>query len=159
MKRILLAIILLSTVACDQASKHWARTSLEHGPVRALGGHLQLVLTENRGAFLSLGARLDPAVRTFLFTGLVAIALIGGLIWLFAHDHPRSHFIPLALIFGGGIGNLIDRASRAGAVTDFLFLRYGPLHTGVFNVADVFITAGAAALVVVWMRQRERGTA
>ena len=47
----------------------------------------------------------------------------------------------LALVISGGIGNLIDRVTR-GYVIDFIFMGIGPLHTGVFNIADIAITSG-----------------
>ena len=144
----LVAFILLSTVACDQASKNWARSTLRQHSIEAAGGHVQLILTENRGAFLSLGSRLSPELRTIFFSGVTALALIGGLIWLFAHDHAVERLASVSLIVGGGFGNLVDRVLRFGAVTDFIFVRCGPLRTGIFNLADVFITTGALALLL-----------
>jgi len=52
------------------------------------------------------------------------------------------------MIIGGGIGNLIDRIMRDGRVTDFIYLEAGPLHTGIFNVADMAITIGVMWLLV-----------
>ncbi len=115
----------------------------------AIGGHLQLVLTENRGAFLSLGSHYSSAVRAIVFTGVVAIVLIGVAIGLVVKPHAFAQAVPIALIAGGGFGNLIDRVWRSGAVTDFIFVSYGPLRTGIFNLADVSITAGVIALLFV----------
>ena len=42
----------------------------------------------------------------------------------------------------GGAGNLIDRVFRDGHVVDYLVVNVGPLHTGVFNLADIAITLG-----------------
>lgn len=56
---------------------------------------------------------------------------------------PRSEFLGLSLILGGGLGNLIDRLLRDGHVTDFLNVGFGSLRTGIFNVADAAITTGA----------------
>lgn len=47
----------------------------------------------------------------------------------------------------GGIANLIDRVTRDGHVVDYLVLNLGPLHTGVFNLADIAIMAGAGVLL------------
>jgi hypothetical protein len=57
--------------------------------------------------------------------------------------HP---FLGLALMVAGGLSNLVDRLFQSGAVTDFMVLRLGPLHTGVFNLADVGIVLGTVAL-------------
>ncbi|HXC20398.1 MAG TPA: signal peptidase II, partial [Steroidobacteraceae bacterium] len=57
-------------------------------------------------------------------------------------------FIALALIAGGGISNLIDRLLYGGRVTDFLNVGIGSLRTGIFNVADMAILAGALLLIL-----------
>ena len=145
----LAALIIVLTSACDQLTKSWARQALAPGHVSTFaGGHVVLTLTENRGAFLSLGAHLPPPLRFAIFTALVAIGLAAGLIWLFrAPVVTRFDVLCLSLLLGGGIGNLIDRATRGGAVTDFLLLRAGFLRTGVFNVADIFVTTAALLLL------------
>jgi len=152
----LIAFVLLSTVACDQASKSWARKSLNHFSVHADGAHVQLILTENQGVFLSLGSHINSQLRGILFTGGMALALIWGVVWLFAHDHTMIQAASVSLIVGGGFGNLIDRVSRSGSVTDFIFVWYGPVRTGIFNLADVFITTGVVSLLLVGLFKRER---
>lgn len=124
--------------------------------MEAAGGHVQLILAENRGAFLSLGSHMDPKLRAVLFTGGVGLALIGAMIWLCAQDHTIAGAVSLSLVVGGGLGNLADRVLRSGAVTDFIFVHYGPLRTGIFNLADVFITSGVAALLLASMSRRKR---
>ena len=152
----LISFLLLSTVACDQASKGWARSSLRSSSVQAAGGHVQLLLTENRGIFLSLGSHINPELRAALFTGCVSLVLIWGLVWLFVRDHTVAQAASVSLIVGGGFGNVIDRFARSGAVTDFIFVWYGPFQTGVFNLADVFITTGVISLLLASMFRRER---
>ena len=51
-----------------------------------------------------------------------------------------------AAMIAGGASNLVDRMLR-GRVVDFAILRAGPLHTGVFNLADAAILGGAILLV------------
>lgn len=129
----------------DQLTKHWARGlrgSIHLGP-------LMMIYTENRGAFLSLGENLPADIRAWLFNGLVAIGLTLLAVYLY-----RKPEVPLTLVFAGGIGNLIDRLRFDGRVTDFLYLQAGPLHTGVFNVADMAITAGAIWLILSWFTER-----
>ena len=72
------------------------------------------------------------------------------------HGQPESNplgHITLVLSLGsidhmaGGIGNLVDRVLRHGLVTDFAVVHIGPLHTGVFNLADVLIIIGVAAIL------------
>jgi signal peptidase II len=147
----LITCLLLSTVACDQASKSWARSALNQSARQALGGHVQLILAENRGGFLSLGDQIHPVLREVLFTGGVALALVCGVVWLFARSHTLARAVSVSLILGGGFGNVVDRIVRFGAVTDFIFVNCGPLRTGIFNLADVFVTTGVAALLIAGM--------
>ena len=61
----------------------------------------------------------------------------------------------VAAIVGGGIGNLVDRV-QLGAVRDFLNVGIGSLRTGIFNLADMAITFGGIALIVLpFIRRRE----
>jgi signal peptidase II len=128
---------------------------LADGPVDLFDGHLALILSTNRGAFLSIGAELPEYVRTAIFTVFVAIALAAGFVWLIRHPRrSRLETVALALLLGGGLGNVLDRAFRSGAVTDFVLLRIGPLRTGIFNMADVFVTVGALVIFTFGLFQR-----
>ena len=63
----------------------------------------------------------------------------------------------LAMILGGGLGNLHDRLVY-GFVRDFMQLRVGPLHTGIFNAADAAITVGVIVLVLHSLVRSARST-
>jgi signal peptidase II len=54
----------------------------------------------------------------------------------------------MALIASGGVGNLWDRFARGGSVVDFLNLGVGPVRTGILNIADLAIVAGAVFLAL-----------
>ncbi|HEV2720597.1 MAG TPA: signal peptidase II, partial [Thermoanaerobaculia bacterium] len=114
------------------------------------------IYTENAGAFLSLGDNLPVHLRTIIFDVVVAIGLIAAIVVL-ARGKVTAHGddIALAFIVGGGIGNLIDRIRFSGKVTDFIYLQAGPLHTGVFNVADMAITFGVLWLLGTWAFARK----
>jgi signal peptidase II len=138
-------------VALDRVTKDFARRTLSQSELRSLlGGVLTLTYAENRGAFLGLGASLPSSLR-FALSLLANAAIIGwGLVLIVRTAYigmPR--LMSVALLVGGGIGNLIDRVQSGGAVVDFMVLRVGPLQTGVFNVADVAITGGALALAAL----------
>jgi signal peptidase II len=60
--------------------------------------------------------------------------------------HP-SGTAAVALLFAGGVGNLIDRITSGGSVVDFINLGIGSVRTGIFNVADVAITVGVLILL------------
>jgi signal peptidase II len=133
-------------VGCDRASKTIAHSTLAGSPaISLLGDTVRLELTTNPGAFLSLGAGLPEAARMILFQGLVPLTLL-ALCVLAARSGASA--LALGLIAGGGLGNWIDRISNSGAVTDFVSLGAGPLRTGIFNLADVFIVVGVLLTVL-----------
>ncbi|MDT8306024.1 MAG: signal peptidase II, partial [Anaerolineae bacterium] len=110
---------------------------------------VRLHYSENSGAFLSAGAQLDESLRFAIFT--VGVALILGALSLYlllARGLTAGPAIAMALVVGGGLGNLVDRLLHDGAVVDFLNVGLGPLRTGIFNVADVFIVGGVLFLFV-----------
>jgi signal peptidase II len=147
---IVVMLTLSCCVGCDQVSKSAARTMLHSGVTESLfSDSLRLQLTENPGSFLSLGASLPAHLRFTLFTAAVAVILIGLVCAaLFARRLSAPRFVALALVAGGGISNLIDRLLHDGRVTDFLNVGIGSLRTGIFNLADMAILAGALLLVL-----------
>jgi signal peptidase II len=147
---IVVMLTLTCCVGCDQVSKSAARSLLHPGVAESLfADSLRLQLTENPGSFLSLGASLPEQLRFSLFTAGVTVVLVGLLCAaLFARRLSTTRFVALALIAGGGISNLIDRLLYDGRVTDFLNVGIGPLRTGIFNLADMAILAGALLLML-----------
>jgi signal peptidase II len=143
-------ITLCCCVGCDQVSKSAARALLASGVTESLfADSLRLQLVENTGAFLSLGDSLPEHVRFTLFTAAAAVLLIGLVCAaLFARRLGPARFIPLALVAGGGISNLIDRLVFHGHVTDFLNVGIGSFRTGIFNLADMAILGGAVLLIL-----------
>jgi signal peptidase II len=136
-------------VGCDQVSKSAARALLSSGTAESLfADSLRLQLAENPGSFLSLGASLPEHLRFALFTAAVGVILLGLVgAALFARLGP-ARVIALALIAGGGVSNLLDRLFFDGRVTDFLNVGIGSFRTGIFNLADMAILAGALLLVL-----------
>jgi signal peptidase II len=61
--------------------------------------------------------------------------------------------VGFSLFLAGGLGNWIDRLLNEGRVIDFVSLGVGGLHTGIFNVADVAITAGILMVLVAGRQQ------
>jgi signal peptidase II len=146
---LLVTLTLFCCVGCDQVSKSAARAFLSSGVSESfLADSLRLQLVENPGSFLSLGASLPAQLRFSIFTAAVAMLLIGLVgASLFAKRLGTLRFLALALVAGGGISNLIDRLIYDGRVTDFLNVGIGSLRTGIFNLADMAILAGALLLI------------
>jgi signal peptidase II len=154
----LILIVLITSVGCDQVTKEIARTRLPELRVYSfLGDLFRLQLTENHGAFLSLGAALSESNRFLIFTAMVGFALLGVLVYMLRKPNIGAfNIVSISLILGGGIGNLIDRILFNGGVTDFLNVGIGQLRTGIFNVADVAIMAGVGMLLYWSLRHQKR---
>lgn len=150
--------VLLPCVGCDQATKSVARKLLTTSdPTSLLNGFIRFEYVENPGAFLGIGAQL-PGVLRFLifvvFTGtMLAVTL---LLVIKERAGDPTQLTGLALLAGGGIGNLIDRINNEGRVVDFVSLGLGPVRTGIFNVADVAVMAGAMLLLYGLIRHQEK---
>lgn len=144
-RTLLTLAIIACCVSCDQVSKGIATEQLANsGPMDFGGGALRLQYAENPGAFLGLCDALPHSARTLLLSYIVAASLAGFLAYLLrARALSVSSLCACALVCGGGIGNLIDRFTRDGLVVDFLNCGLGGWRTGIFNVADMAILAGA----------------
>ena len=136
--------VLTGCVACDQAAKGVAKDALAaQPPVSLLSGVITLQYAENTGAFLSLGAGLPAPTRTALLIILAGAVLAGALVYVLrSRNLTLLQVVALSLVAGGGLGNLIDRLLHNGRVVDFVILSAGPLHTGIFNVADLALVVG-----------------
>jgi len=143
-----MALAAAAVFAADRATKAAAVARLRGRPPRLLlGGALELVLSENSGGFLSLGGRLPPEARYVLFVLLVGAGLAATSVWVLrSRALSTARSVGAAAMIAGGASNLVDRVLR-GRVVDFAILRAGALHTGVFNLADAAILAGA----VLWV--------
>lgn len=115
--------------------------------IEVLPGFFNLTHIRNPGGAFGFMASGSQGLRNLLFFGVSAIAM--GLIVYFYRSTPRTHPLlasALALIFGGAVGNLIDRL-RFGEVVDFLDVYIGAWHWPAFNVADSAITVGITIFV------------
>ena len=136
-----------SVIVLDQVTKFLAETLLTfHQPVPVLPS-FNLLLTYNTGAAFSFLAGAGGWQRWF-FLGLGLLVSIGLIVWLRRLKPTETRLAAaLALILGGAIGNLIDRA-WLGQVIDFIQLYYQHWYWPAFNLADSAITVGAALLVL-----------
>lgn len=130
-------------VALDQWTKYLTVTAIPlHGHKEFLHGFVCFTYQRNQGAaFSSFQGQMWLFVLIFLaFTGLI----------LWEYFRKRMPFSPferlcIAAIYGGGLGNMIDRV-RLGYVVDMISTEF--VDFAIFNVADCFITCGCIALMV-----------
>jgi signal peptidase II len=136
-------------VVLDQLTKLVVLERLPPGVrVELIDGHLALTLVMNPGLAFGLLANLPVAWRWIV--AVLSIAALVVLARVAIRILPGGGWIDLTaigLIFGGAVGNLIDRA-RFGAVIDFIDVYYGAWHWPAFNVADSAITVGVLLLAV-----------
>lgn len=146
---VLFLSVLLLSAGCDHATKQLARSVLADASYSFAADALRFELTFNPGGFLSLGARLPEVLRTLFFLGFVPVSLaLLCTLSLRGGGGSRAALFGLGLVVGGGLANWLDRLLNDGAVTDFMSLGLGPLRTGVFNLADLAVMAGATLLIV-----------
>ena len=142
--------LLLSVVviALDQFTKAIVlRTLVPYMPHEAIPHVLNWTLAFNPGAAFSFLAG-GSGWQTWLFGVLAVVVSIGLAVWL--ARTPRGDWrtaLPLALIIGGALGNLIDRLVH-GQVTDFIQVYWHAWSFPAFNIADSAITVGAVILIV-----------
>lgn len=151
----ILLFVMLACVGCDQATKSIAQLQLRGTPpISFFNGVFRLEYAENPAAFLSFGAWLPANVRYWFFTVFVACFLLILLCYTLGFSHNLSLYVAigLALVVGGGLGNLFDRITNAGLVIDFMNVGIGSLRTGIFNVADMAIMAGEGLILVMLCR-------
>ena len=133
------ALVIAAVLVVDQVTKALARDGVARGDEDPIFPFLKLVNVRNDGVAFGLAA----GGRTVVIV-LISIALAGLLLFFVLHRERPLAWLPVGLLLGGAVGNLIDRIA-AGAVTDFLKLPKWPA----FNVADIAITFGVLALAYV----------
>ncbi|MGD8958847.1 MAG: signal peptidase II [Desulfobacteraceae bacterium] len=144
-----LLIVSGPVILLDQASKAVVLNTMRlYESIPVIPGFFNLTHIHNPGGAFGFLAGQSPAVRSFFF--LVVAFLAMGLVLHFYFKTPSTHPYlrsAFALIFGGAVGNLIDRL-RFGKVVDFLDFYVGALHWPAFNVADSAITVGISVFVL-----------
>ena len=125
----------------DQVVKYLIRTNMQVAEsIPVIEGLFHITYVQNRGGAFSI---LEG--QTVMLTVLPALLTAAILIFIYKkrRTEPQLVLLALALICGGGIGNLIDRV-RFGAVVDFLDFRVFPI----FNVADICVCMGCGLLLL-----------
>jgi len=146
---IVTAAVLL--VGCDHGSKYVAKATLEDGPPRILmHGILDLDYLENRDSGFGLLRAVPERIRTPLLTSTQLLSGMAFLVLGLRRNVRTLMRACLLLISAGAVGNGLDRLLR-GYVVDFFHLHHWP----VFNVADIYITAGGILLILASRRRRE----
>lgn len=141
----------------DQAVKLWVRGPLAlpwRGEVEFGVPFFRLTWAENRGVSLGLLSG-ETATSRWLLVGLTAAIAIGVTVWLF-RERKVADTVPLGLILGGALGNIVDRIGH-GYVTDYADLHFGDFRPFmIFNLADAAISIGVVIILARSLLLREK---
>ena len=148
----------LAILVLDQITKNLINAHVSAWQsLTVIPGFFNIVHAENPGMAFSLLADASGMWRNVLLIGL-SLSVAGSIAVLLARSGPSQHWLVrmgLALVLGGALGNLYDRALH-GTVTDFVEIYAGTHFFPAFNVADSAISVGAALLILDMWRTRER---
>lgn len=136
-------------IILDQITKALIRANLAVGEsVTIIPGFMDLSHVQNTGAAFGMLNDVDFPGKPIVMVAIAGIALLA----IAAYGaqlgfHERLARLGLALILGGAVGNLLDRAI-AGHVVDFVDVYWRDVHFWAFNVADAAISVGAVLVIL-----------
>lgn len=142
------SFVSLLVIVLDFFTKYIVKMHMSVGEsFSIIPGLFNITYVLNKGAAWGI---LSDKRWIFLSFSLVALALVGIFIYRFRNEN-KALTVSLALIFGGGFGNMIDRIFNGevlfdGAVVDFIETAF--MDFPVFNVADCAVVIGACLLLV-----------
>lgn len=167
-RTLLFTVTALVGIVLDQLTKGWVVASLEYGgrdEVTIIPNLLSLVHVLNDGAAFSI-------MRGQISLFMIFTVVFGAIVLDFARrlpDDARVEAVTLGMVFGGMIGNFIDRATRGGEVVDmvkvywgwepgrsWLIERVGTYVYPIWNVADALMVVGLIAFLVYYLVQGDR---
>ena len=137
---------ILLLIALDLISKLMAEQYLEFGQSVPLIPILDFFLVYNSGIAFSI---LDINNKILSFgLSILGLLIVGYLNALYRVQKSSIYQVSFILIISGAMGNILDRLAD-GVVTDFLYLHIGNISFFVFNLADAFISIGAALFFIM----------
>jgi signal peptidase II len=143
----LLGAITIPVILLDQATKLFVQAHMAlYQSIAIVPNYLDITYTQNPGAAFSMLADAPPWVRKAFLLTMACAAIVVLLIVIVRSESVSINSVSCALILGGAIGNLIDRAIR-GRVIDFIRAHYYDLNYPIFNVADSAISIGVVLIL------------
>lgn len=146
--RRLFITIATATFALDLLTKNWAETSLQYRePIRVIGNFLKFTYATNPGAAFNF------ATNATLVLSSLKLCVAAFIIYYMTKSVDTRWAVSLAFLFGGVVGNLFDRATRApgnwqGEVIDWIQLPHWP----VFNIADSAIVCSGLFMTLLALK-------
>lgn len=134
-------------IAIDQIAKYFVLKNITEQTVVHIFPWLNFILRFNAGASFSFLGNAG-GWQVYLLSMISIVASVFLIIWLCCLSRSAWWIaMPVSLVLGGAIGNLIDRL-RFGLVTDFIDFHVGHWHFATFNIADSAISVGATWIVL-----------
>jgi signal peptidase II len=153
-KYLILAVVAALLVAVDQLTKLYIHTNFELGEfITVIPGYFNITYVRNPGAAFGIFRESLGAFRSIFFLAMPPIAMITILAILRGvANNDRVQILALSAIFGGAIGNYLDRL-RFEYVIDFLdFHLQNKYSWPAFNIADSAIVCGVIVLLFLMRR-------
>lgn len=160
-KYLWLAVISGFFIAIDQLTKIYVHTSFHLGEsVPVIPGFFNFTYVRNFGAAFGFLAESHPSFREIFFLLMPPIALVIILMILRGvKDNDTKQIVALSCIFGGAIGNYIDRL-RFRYVIDFLDFHIKEKYSWpAFNIADSAIVGGVCLLLLMMVLEGKHNKA
>lgn len=111
------------------------------------GSYMSLKLAYNYGVAFSMFSFLEHNLKY-----IQLVIVLAGTIYLFKNkDVFKEYYIPIALLFAGGLSNILDRFTY-GAVVDYFYWHYG-FKFAIFNLADVIINLAVVLIIYKQIKQ------
>ena len=133
-------------IALDVYTKHLVQGAFAYGDSLTITSFFDLVRYHNQGSAFGFLADAGGWQKLF-FNGVSVTAIIVISYLISKHSTEKLFCLGLALILGGAVGNLYDRATL-GYVVDFLNFHYHDVYWPAFNVADSAICVGVGCLLL-----------
>lgn len=114
------------------------------------GPYMSLKLAYNYGVAFSMFSFLDQNLK---YIQLV-IVILATLYLLKNRDVFKEYYLPIALLYAGGLSNILDRFTY-GAVVDYFYWHYG-FEFAIFNFADVIIDLAVVIIIYKQLRQSKK---
>lgn len=153
----ILAVVSLAIIALDQVTKSYVVSKMYlHQSIPIIPDYFSLTYIRNPGAAFGILASSSSGFRMVFFL-MTSIFALGLLITIFVRLEPSDWWgqLTIASIFGGAIGNLIDRL-QFGEVVDFLDFYISGYHWPAFNVADMAISIGVCSLFLLFAFEKRK---
>ena len=159
LKVLLFCLTSLMFIGCDRITKNLAKEHLMYRePISYFHNTFILEYVENTGAALSMGDQLSKPLSFWLLSVIPLIFLL--LVFVYAirklKEFSLLKALSFSMIIAGGLGNIIDRILFDRHVTDFMNVGIHNVRTGIFNFADVCVTAGVIGLLISYKEGKQK---